>query len=214
MFKVILVMEKKDYEDRPKVVVLDKLDHKSYVTFNFGIEPSANGFSGYSATVVFRENAEHADGVLFQLVSTGMIGYVKPEEIKKLAQTLTCEDPLSFVKDYQKERIKAYDSSSAVNAFILKGIPMWLDKATRSGMKLRLEAEQAANKEFTTLWYLTTPITLPVTTAIAMLNRLEIYASESYDVTQGHLAAIASLESVEEVLRYDIEARYPEKLTF
>lgn len=207
-------MEKKDYEDRPKVVVLDKLDHKSYVTFNFGIEPSANGFSGYSATVVFRENAEHADGVLSQLVSTGMIGYVKPEEIIELAQTLPCEGPLSFVKDYQKERIKAYDSSAAVNAFKLKGITMWLDKSTRSGLKLRLEAELAAGKEETTLWYLTTPITLPVTTAIVMLNRLEIYASECYDVTQWHLAAIASLESVEDVLAYDFADSYPEKLNF
>lgn len=91
---------------------------------------------------------------------------------------------------------------------------MWLDKATRSGLKLRLEAEQAANKELTTLWYLTNPITLPVTTAIVMLNRLEIYASECYDVTQGHLAAIASLESVEDVLAYDFADSYPEKLNF
>lgn len=208
----MLIMEKKDYEERPKVVVLDKLDHKSYVTFNFGIEPQSNGFSCYSATVVFRENAEHADGVLSQLVSTGMIGYVKPEEIKELAQTLPCEDPLSFVKDYQKERIKSYDSSPAVNEFTLQGVPMWLDKATRSGLKLRLEAERAAGKEETTLWYGTTAVTLPVSTAIAMLNRLEIYASECYDVTQGHLAAIAPMQSVEDVLAYDFADSYPEKL--
>lgn len=124
------------------------------------------------------------------------------------------DDALEVAKQAVSEAILAYDSSPAVNAFILKGIPMWLDKATRSGLKLRLEAEQAANKELTTLWYLTSPITLPVTTAIVMLNRLEIYASECYDVTQGHLAQVAMLDSVEEVLGYNIEAGYPEKLNF
>ena len=91
---------------------------------------------------------------------------------------------------------------------------MWLDKATRAGLKLRLEAERSAGKESTTLWYGTEAITLPVANAIVMLNRLEIYASESYDVTQGHLARVALMESVEEVLGYDFTEGYPDKLNF
>lgn len=207
-------MEKVNYEERPKVVVIDRLGGKSYVTFNFGVDPSEAGFSGYSATVVFADGKETADGVLFQVVTSGMIRYVKPEEINALIQSFPDEDPISLAKDYQKERIKAYDSSGAVNAFILQGSPMWLDKATRAGLKLRLEAEQASGKENTTLWYGTEAITLPVSNAIIMLNRLEIYASESYDVTQGHLARVALMESVEEVLGYDYTEGYPEKLNF
>lgn len=209
-----MIMEKVDYEERPKVVVIDKLGGKSYVTFNFGVEQSAAGFSGYSATVVFAYGKETADGVLLQVVTSGMIRYVKPDEMGELIQAFPIEDPLSLAKDYQKERIKAYDSSSAVNAFTLQGSPMWLDKATRAGLKLRLEAEQAAGKEDTTLWYGTDAITLPVTNAIIMLNKLEIYASESYDVTQGHLARVALMENVEEVLGYDYTEGYPEKLNF
>ena len=207
-------MEKVDYEERPKVVVIDKLGGKSYITFNFGVEPSAAGFSGYSATVVFADGKETADGVLSQVVTSGMIRYVKPDEMSALIKSFPGEDPLSLAKDYQKERIKAYDSSNAVNAFILQGTPMWLDKATRAGLKLRLEAEQASGKESTTLWYGTEAITLPVTNAIIMLNRLEIYASESYDVTQGYLARVALMENVEEVLGYDYTEGYPEKLNF
>ena len=124
------------------------------------------------------------------------------------------DDALEVAKQAVSEAILAYDSSSSVNEFTLQGVPMWLDKATRAGLKLRLEAEQAAGKEETTLWYGTAAVTLPVSTAMAMLNRLEIYASECYDVTQGHLAHVAMLNSVEEVLGYNIEAGYPEKLNF
>ena len=123
-------------------------------------------------------------------------------------------DPLEVVKQAVSEAILAYDSSEVVNQFSINGSPMWLDKATRAGLKLRLEAERSAGKESTTLWYGTEAITLPVANAIVMLNRLEIYASESYDVTQGHLARVALMESVEEVLGYDFTEGYPEKLNF
>ena len=123
-------------------------------------------------------------------------------------------DPLEVAKQAVSEAILAYDSSEAVNQFSINGSPMWLDKATRAGLKLRLEAEQASGKENTTLWYGTEAITLPVSNAIIMLNRLEIYASESYDVTQGHLARVALMENVDEVLGFDIKADYPDKLTF
>ena len=123
-------------------------------------------------------------------------------------------DPLEVVKQAVSEAILAYDSSEVVNQFGINGSPMWLDKATRAGLKLRLEAERSAGKESTTLWYGTEAITLPVANAIVMLNRLEIYASESYDVTQGHLARIALMESVAEVLGYDFTEGYPEKLNF
>ena len=123
-------------------------------------------------------------------------------------------DPLEVAKQAVSDAILAHDSSAAVNEFTLQGAPMWLDKATRAGLKLRLEAERSAGKESTTLWYGTEAITLPVANAIVMLNRLEIYASESYDVTQGHLARIALMENVEEVLGYDYTEGYPEKLNF
>ena len=119
------------------------------------------------------------------------------------------DDALEVAKQAVSEAILAYDSSPAVNEFTLQGVPMWLDKATRSGLKLRLEAEQETGKESTTLWYGAKAVTLPVTTAMVMLNRLEIYASECYDVTQGHLAAVNALQTVEDVLGYEYESGYP-----
>lgn len=123
-------------------------------------------------------------------------------------------DALEVAKQAVSETILVYDSSSNVNQFTLNDTPMWLDKATRAGLKLRLEAEQAAGKEETTLWYDAKAVTLPTTNAISMLNALEIYASECYDRTQQHLAEIGSMQSVEEVLGYDFAEGYPGKLRF
>ena len=126
----------------------------------------------------------------------------------------TPADVLRQVKDDLRQNIDAYDKSDSVNAFQVSGISMWLDKATRSGLMLRLSAESNAGAKTTTLWYGTHQISLPIENAINMLNLLELYASKCYDNTQGHLAAIEALETVEEVLKYDYTSGYPDKLEF
>ena len=91
---------------------------------------------------------------------------------------------------------------------------MWLDKATRAGLMLRLQAEQAMGKETTTLWYGTHQFELPIVNAFQMLYALEVYASQCYDNTQRHLANVNALQSIEEVEIYDYRAGYPQKLEF
>lgn len=118
----------------------------------------------------------------------------------------------------EKERITneilTFDSSSEVNIFYIQNIPIWLDKATRAGLKLRFEAEQALNKVNTTLWYEGQQFTLPLETAIQILYALEIYASACYDQTQYHLAQINKLENSEDIKNYNYTTGYPEKLSF
>lgn len=110
--------------------------------------------------------------------------------------------------------IKNYDASSEVNVFYIQGIPVWLDKATRAGLKLRFEAELAMKEENTTLWYNNQSFTLPLNDAIAMLYALEVYASKCYDNTQAHLANVSMLETIDEINDYDYTTGYPEKLNF
>jgi hypothetical protein len=50
--------------------------------------------------------------------------------------------------------------------------------------------------------------------AMQMLLAIEIYASECYDNTQRHMAAVDVLESKEEIDAYDYRVGYPEKLEF
>jgi hypothetical protein len=132
--------------------------------------------------------------------------YVKPEPTEEELKRKAISTKLIEIKNY--------DSSSEVNVFYIQGIPVWLDKATRSGLKLRFEAELAMKEETTTLWYNNQSFTLPLNDAIAMLYALEVYASKCYDNTQAHLANVSMLETIEEISNYDHTTGYPEKLNF
>ena len=143
------------------------------------------------------------DEMLFE---DGWEVYTQPEPTK--------EELLERAKRYKKRDIEHYDSSSEVNEFYMSDVPMWLDKATRTGLMLRFNSELAVKKQETTLWYGNISIPLQLNTAIQMLYALEVYASACYDRTQAHLAAIDALETIEEVESYDYKVGYPEKLRF
>lgn len=124
------------------------------------------------------------------------------------------EPTLADIKGEKIENILSYDSSNAVNEFRIGGMLVWLDKATRAGLMLRFQAEQAAGMTITSLWYEGMQFSLPLADAIQMLYALELYASECYDRTQAHIAEVQKLESKEAVEAYDFTIGYPAKLTF
>ncbi len=111
-------------------------------------------------------------------------------------------------------RISAYDKSDAVNQFSYNGVPMWLDKETRNGLIARLNAEKAVGKTTSTLWLGTQSFTITPDAGLQMLAALEVYASECYDKTAEHKAAVAALDDVSAILNYDIEDGYPQQPTF
>lgn len=131
---------------------------------------------------------------------------VKEEEQK--------QPTLQSIKEGVTISILAYDSGNAVNEFTYKGVPMWLDKDTRSGLRNRFVSETAMGKTETSLWYGGMKFTLPIEIANQLLNRLENYASECYDNTQMHLANVSKLETIAEVEAYDYTTGYPSKLAF
>ena len=145
----------------------------------------------------------------------------KEEEYSPLDNTVEIpvpevSDKAAFVRSRHKLRnkIQQYDSSSEVNIFYMNNTPMWLDKATRAGLMLRFQAEQSMGMTETTLWYGSVMYTLPLESAFGMLMALEVYASQCYDNTQRHLAAVNALETIEQVESYDYRVGYPNKLEF
>lgn len=121
---------------------------------------------------------------------------------------------LEEIKARKVEEILAYDSSSAVNEFSIGGVPMWLDKLTRVGLRDRLISESTLGKTETTLWYNSQMFVVDIEKAKHMLILLENYASECYDNTQRHISEVLKLSTIEEVLAYDYAMRYPDKLAF
>lgn len=119
---------------------------------------------------------------------------------------------LEQVRGAKIAEINAHDISDNVNSFSLASTRMWLDKATRVGLSNSISIEQESGKTATTLWFNAVRYDIPISLAMGMLNSLELYALECYNVTQGHIAAVLELESIEEVMAYDYTAGYPAKL--
>ena len=126
----------------------------------------------------------------------------------------TEEEILNREKEYKIDEILRYDSSNEVNGFYISDKELWLDKATRVGLKLRFDAEIADGHTNTTIWYEGTPFNLELTNALQMLNSIELYASACYDNTQAHIASINAIEDLETLKNYDYRTGYPEKLRF
>jgi hypothetical protein len=127
---------------------------------------------------------------------------------------------LSDIRAELAKKITDHDTSAAVNGFnvAIPGsdpIVMWLNREQRSGLRVRFDLEQRANKPATTLWGGGgLSITLTPGNGLQMLDALELYAAASYDQTQQHLIAASGLASRSECEQYDFTTGYPEKITF
>lgn len=119
---------------------------------------------------------------------------------------------LQAVKSSMLADITAYDSSAAVNAFLLNGMQVWLDKATRVGLMNSTTIAKNMGQEKTTLWLGSYQLEIDCDKAIQLLSALEMYALECFNVTAAHKKAVSELDNIEAVLTYDYKSGYPEKL--
>lgn len=119
---------------------------------------------------------------------------------------------LAAAKSELETAITAYDSSSSVNAFMLNGIQVWLDKATRVGLMNSTTIAKSMGQQKTTLWLGSYQLEVDCDKAIQLLSALEMYALECFNVTAAHKKAVSELDNIEAVLTYDYKSGYPEKL--
>lgn len=158
----------------------------------------------------FRET--HPMASVEEVLNMRLIPVPEPEPIPELTEEEKLEDA-------RLKKIQAiYEQDRSTEEFTVNGIPMWLDKNTRTSLIANtLPAEKAAGKTNTTLWYAgQPPIAIPVPIAWLEKNlaELELYAKATYDTTQRHLATVYSLSMIEEIEAYDHTGGYPEKLPF
>lgn len=131
--------------------------------------------------------------------------YAKFDERVKAAE-------LAYAISKKEEEITAYDTSDKVNGFMLNGLLVWLDKATRVGLMNSTTIAKAAGQETTTLWLGGLKLVVDCDKAIQLLSALEMYALECFNVTASHKAAVNELTNIEEVEAYDYKAGYPKML--
>lgn len=124
----------------------------------------------------------------------------------------TESEKLEQAKVEKIAEITAYDTSSSVNGFMLNGVLVWLDKATRVGLMNSTTIAKAAGQETTTLWLGGLKLVVDCDKAIQLLSVLEMYALECFNVTASHKAAVNELTTIEEVEAYDYKTGYPKML--
>lgn len=144
-------------------------------------------------------------------------GQASGKEIKENADGYPVLVEHKFTLDELKEikiaEINAYDKSDSVNSFTLAGKRIWLNKETRVGLVNSIGIEKEAGRVQTTLWYNAEKYVIPVDTALQMLDQLELYALDCYNVTQSHIAAVKSLSDAGQVEAYNYTG-YPEQPKF
>lgn len=118
------------------------------------------------------------------------------------------------VRKMKVSEIQQFDKSQDVNSFDFNGKSAWLDKYTRVGLFNSISIEEKAGMTDTALWLDGVKHVVVIPDALAMLNAIELYAINCYNVTQSHIAAVNALNSIEEIEGYDYKVGYPVKLSF
>ena len=111
-------------------------------------------------------------------------------------------------------KINEYDKSSQVNCVTINGMYTWFDKATRVGLRNSTNVLKKLGNETTSLWVNNKEITIKCDQLTDMLDKLEVYALNCFDITSKHKRNVYQLNTIEEIENYDYTSGYPEKLTF
>ena len=122
------------------------------------------------------------------------------------------EKALVLAKKAKIAEISAYDTSDKVNGFMLNGLLVWLDKATRVGLMNSTTIAKAAGQQTTTLWLGGVKLEVDCDKAIQLLSALEMYALECFNVTAAHKKAVSELKTIKEVEAFDVTSDYPQQL--
>lgn len=177
----------------------------------------------------FREKYEHGGMMVRHLAAvldekmgayecyecTVPIGEYDEGEIQKAFVEFSAKMDALKLKQAKADKIAeitAYDTSDKVNGFILNGLLVWLDKATRVGLMNSTTIAKAAGQQTTTLWLGGLKLVVDCDKAIQLLSALEMYALECFNVTASHKQAVSELTTIEEVEAYDYKAGYPKML--
>lgn len=160
------------------------------------------GGDTYTSEIYCAKDAELQD---YEVVAYS--DYLRAENKKKY-EGKTLEE----AKEILLAEIEAYDTSSSVNGFLLNGLLVWLDKATRVGLMNSTTIAKAAGQETTTLWLGGLKLVVDCDKVIQLLSALEMYALECFNVTASHKAAVGWLMGLEEVEAYDYKTGYPKML--
>lgn len=119
---------------------------------------------------------------------------------------------IDMAKAAKIAEIAAYSDSDAVNSLTFHGIKTWLTRTVRDGYDTSITAAKNLGEPTVTFMVGDNEMQLPVEQARRVLDLVQRYADACFIVTERHKISVKSLQTVEEVEKYDYTKGYPEKL--
>ena len=110
--------------------------------------------------------------------------------------------------------IESYDNSDSVNGIIVNGVQLWISADKRAILKASVDAYKTLGIDPITKVWEGVEYTATADEWLRMIATVEVYASECYNTTARHRAAVEALTSVEAVEEYDYTAGYPQMPEF
>ena len=121
---------------------------------------------------------------------------------------------LSGNKRWKKREVEDYAKSGAVKVFAINGVSGWLDSEARVSIRRSVADKAAQGRDSVTVYVSGHGFTMTPAKAEEILAAVEVYASDCYDVTENHKAAVDAMDNVDAVESYDYAKGYPQPLQF
>lgn len=121
---------------------------------------------------------------------------------------------LARCKSAQVLAIEGYAKGADVKSFTVNGNAVWLDSEARSSIAKAVADKRKAGRTETVIYLGGVGYTCTLDKADEVLSTVEVYASDCYEQTENHKAAVVALETAEAVLAYDYATGYPERPAF
>ena len=119
-----------------------------------------------------------------------------------------------FSDRWKKREVEDYAKSGAVKVFAINGVSGWLDSEARVSIRRSVADKAAKGRESVTVYLSEVGFTMTPAKAEEILAAVEVYASDCFDVTENHKAAVDTLDNVDAVEAYDYANGYPQPLQF
>lgn len=135
--------------------------------------------------------------------------YPTQEDAEQLYNTL-----LAATIHRKKVEIEEYSRSSAVKTYKLNSVEGWETSEDRNSISKAASDKAAIGRTTYTLYHGGVGFQTTPSEVIAILAKVEVYASDCYDVTEQHKRYVETLLNIQEVKYYNHTLGYPEKLHF
>ena len=130
----------------------------------------------------------------------------------EMPEDYTEVESIESIKARVIQKIVDYDESENVNSFLINGQKEWLHNAKRVSLMNSTTIRKNIGKSHTSLWLKGQQYIIECDKMIHLLELLENYALECYNVTEMHKVEVESMYDAEELEAYDLAKDYPEPL--